>query len=210
MHELLGPDAASQPAAAPATTTTAVSERGPAIYYATIADGFYIATQAGALRGLIDRMQAPPAASADTAPASGASAVRANLCLYAAPSAAKQVRPVLSSLLEYRARQVSMSNMVQVWLLGRAGILAQLSLDDAARNYLGYRLVCPDGGTYRYDAATGDAVSSIHGRLSQPVRREELPKGSPLADLLDSVEAVLSGLRFTKEGVSTTLEIHRK
>jgi hypothetical protein len=209
-RELLGPDAASQPAqtqpvtAPAAVAAPAVSERGPAIYYATIGDGFYLSTQAGALRRLIDRVSTE---SAGSAPAETCSA---NLYLYAAPSAAELVRPAVSALLEHRARQVSVQNMMQVWLLGRAGVLEKMDLDAGARNYLGYRLACPDGGVYQYDAQTGDVTCSVHERVRQPASLAELPEGAVLRQLLDSIETLVSSLRFTKEGVSTTVEIRRR
>jgi hypothetical protein len=195
----LGSGATSQPT----TTPAGPSERGPALYYATIQDGFYLATQASVLRRLIDQAQN---VSTTTAPAEP---VRANLCLYAAPSAAAQVRPALSALLERQARRASIRNMAQVWVLGHSGILQRLTLDEAACNYLGYRLLCPDGGAYAYDADADEATSSIHGRLSQPTVLDELPKSSPLGRLLDTLEVVLGHLRFTQEGITTTIEIRR-
>jgi len=198
-REVLGTQPTSQ-----AATQALVSERGPAIYYAAIGDGFYVSTQADVLRRLIDQQQA-----LSSAPAAG-EALRANLGLYVAPVAAELARPGLTCLLEHRAHNVSLRNMGQVWLLGRAGILGQLPLDEAACNYLGYRLVCPDGGLYRYDSPAGDVTCSLHGRLSQPTRLDDLPEDSPFRQLLDELQTAEGCLRFTEEGVATTVKIRRR
>jgi hypothetical protein len=196
---MLGLDSTSQP-----TTGPVVSEVGPAVYYASIEDGFYLSTQASALRHLIDRLRQPPSTSAPSSP------VKANVCLFVSPSAAKLVRPAVSFLLEQRAHEVAISNMTQVRLLGRSGLLERMGLDDVAKNYLGYRLVCPNGGSYKYDSKSDEVISSIYGPLSNPKNLDEPPEHSPLAALLDSLDSVLGSLRFTKEGVETTLEIRRR
>ena len=189
----------------PAPTSAAVvSERGPAVYFATIGDAFYVSTQARALRALID--QRAEARAAD----SQEPAIPAHMLLYAAPAAAEKARPAVDYLLEQRAYSVSGRNLMQLWLLGRCGVLDRLSIDDATRAYLGHRLVCPDGGEYRYDQEAGTAVSSIHGSLPKLTRLDALPEGSPLRRVLDSVRQVIASLRFSEEGLNTTLEIRRK
>jgi len=183
----------------------AVSERGPALYYATIEDGFYVSTQASALRNLIDRLRG----LAEGGPLKSRG-VNANAMLYVAPSAAELARPTVSYFLEQQARQVSWRNLAQVWLLGRCGLLEGRTLDEAATAYLGYKLVCPDGGTYRFDAATGSVVSSVHGPLEQPVRLEALPHGSPIDKLLETIELVTARIQFTEHGLESQVDIGRR
>lgn len=194
-----GGDAATQPA-----TSSAPSERGPALYYATIEDGFYIATQASALRNLIDRL------SANARSGPPADTVRSNLLLYAAPGAAKLLRPAANYLMEQMAHDVSLANVGQVWMLGRCGLLDGAELDDAATRYLGYRLRCPDGGTYRYDARSGQASCSIHGTHAHAPRLDAPPPASPLGGLLDSITTVTAQLRFTEDGLATQIDIARR
>lgn len=188
----------------PETTQPVVRERAPAIYYATIGDGFYVSTQASALRSLIDLH-----AAGETTPAKK-QAVKSNLLIYAAPAAAELVRPAVSYFMEQRAREVSLGNLGQVWLLGRCGLLEQRSLEEVAPSFLGYRLVCPNGGSYHYAAAAADASSSIYGPLSEPKRLSRPPEGSPLTALLDSLDELLAHARFTEEGLTTTVEIRRR
>ncbi len=196
----------SQPAATPATTAPATapaaSEAGPALYYAIIGDGFYLSTQAAALRNLVDRLAEPPAATDGP--------ITANLLLYAAPGAMERARATVSCLLESHARQIAVQNLVQVWLLGRCGVLENQGVREAAPRYLGFQLVCPDGGDYSFDAKTRDAVSVIHGPLSQPRRLEELPANSPLGRVLDAVQTLHGRLHFTPEGLMTVVEIERR
>ena len=186
-------------------TQPAVSERGPALYYATIDDGFYLSTQAQTLRNLIDKL-----AAAEDDGSADRKSVAANVLLYAAPGAAEAVRPTVSLLLEHRARQASIRNMTQLWLLGRCGVLDERRLDQICRSYLGYRLRCPDGGQYSYDPAASEPVSSIHGPLSQPRRLDTPPEGSPLNRLLDTLDTVTARLEFTDDGLSTAVEIRRR
>ncbi len=182
-----------------------VSERGPALYYATIEDGFYISTQPSSLRSLIDRLYKPrdntPVASAD---------VNANVLLFVAPRAAELARPSVAYFLEQQARQISWRNLAQVWMLGRCGLLQDRSVDDSARAYLGYGLVCPDGGTYRYDASKGTALCSVHGTLEQPVRHNAPPPSSPLGGMLETIDVLTAHLRFTQEGIATQVNIDRR
>ena len=193
-----------QPTSPPASQP-AVDPDLPAVYYAAIGDGFYVSTQAGALRRLIDRIQ--PAETAMTRPPE---LIRANLVCYVAPGAAQLSRPALQYWLEQQALPLSLRNTAQVYLLGRCGALDDRPLDDAAGAHLGYRLICPDGGTYRYDRETDSAACSVHGSLYSSPRLSAPPEGSPLGKLLDSVDRLLAYLRFTKEGLHTTLEIRRK
>ncbi|MEW6249278.1 MAG: hypothetical protein AB1716_01415 [Planctomycetota bacterium] len=228
------------PAAAPETQpaqgaepapNAAPAERGPAICYATIGDGFYISTQASALRALIDRRIAatqpaatrpgasqPPttlraaARAAATQPAAAPAGLRqkANIFVYIAPGAADRSRPAVSYVLEQQAREAAIRNMAHVWLLGRCGVLADRKLDEAARLYLGYGLKDADGGTYTYDPERNEVTSPLHGPLSAPVRLTALPDGSPLKRLLESLDSVSGSLRFTKEGVNTRVDIERE
>ena len=186
------------------TSAPVVSERGPALYYATIQDGFYVSTQASALRKLIDRLAEPPTASTEP------ETIRCNLAVYAAPGAAELARPTVRYFIEQRARETTLRNMTQVWMLGRCGVLEDLPIDDAAGRYLGYRLVCPNGGDYHFDPQTVEVVSSIYGPLSDPVRLHEPPESSPLNRLLGRLETVVAHLQFTDEGVLTTVEIRRR
>ncbi|MCZ6683652.1 MAG: hypothetical protein O7B26_10750, partial [Planctomycetota bacterium] len=178
---------------------------GPAVYYATIADGFYISTQESALKSLIDRA-AEPVELGPGAP----QPIRANVLLYADPAAADLIRPTVGYWLEQQAFGVSQRNLVQIQMLGRCGVLEGRSLDQAARKFLGYRIECPDGGSYRYEAASNKAVCSVHGSIYEPTRPSEPPDGSPLKRLLDSIETLTAALRFTPEGLESTVEIARR
>ncbi|UCC28963.1 MAG: hypothetical protein JSU86_12255 [Phycisphaerales bacterium] len=182
-----------------------VSERGPALYYATIDDGFYVSTQASALRNLIDRLRG--SAEAGTRKLQG---VKANATLYVAPRAAELARSTVSYFLEQQARRVSWRNLAQVWLLGRCGLLEDRTLDDAARTYLGYKLLCPDGGIYKYDTNTDSAICSFHGPLRRPLRLDAPSPTSPLGQLLQTIEVVTVRLRFTEDGLGTQVDISRQ
>lgn len=198
-------DNANIPENGQAENPPAVSEDGPALYYATIQDGFYVSTQASALRGLTDRLaevsQGVPAVDPP---------IQANMMAYAAPRAAEKIRPTASVFLEHQGRQVCWRNLVQVWLLGRCGLLEDASVASVAPRFLGYGVVCPDGGRYRFDAVAGEAVCSVHGRHVDPMRLDAPPPDSPIGRLLDEVERVTAQLRFTPEGLATQVSIQRR
>jgi hypothetical protein len=177
----------------------------PALYYATIGDGFYLATQEASLKRLIDKQAGPQAGEAASQPAD-----QANLFLYTAPGAAAGARPAISTILEAQARRAGLTNLALTELLGRCALLENRTLSEAAPIFLGFRLVDPDGGDYTFDASQGIAASSIHGTLWQKSPPPgPLPEGSPLADLLDQLQTVSAALRFTEDGLETTVRIRR-
>ena len=135
--------------------------------------------------------------------------IDANLLIYAAPQAAELIRPTVSYFMEQQALRVSQRNLVQVQMLGRCGMLASHSLDEAAQTFLGYRIVCPDGGSYHYEAEADQASCSVHGSLYEPNRLPEPPAGSPLKTTLDQIKTLTAHLQFTKEGLESTVEIRR-
>lgn len=175
----------------------------PSIYYASIGDGFYVSTSADALRDLIDRSKAPPA---DGAPAP----VSANALLRISPGAAEQMRPTISLILEQAARRVAVRNLGQAWLLGRCGMLNDRTLAEAARACLGYELIVGADDAFTYVPEHDTAVSQRYGELEAPRRHEALPDDSPLRRLLDSVRHATAWLRFTDDGLATTLTLDRR
>ena len=175
---------------------------GPAIYYATIGDAFFVSLQLRSLQTLIDRLGADQ---------SNEEIVEANMLLYASPEATtaegESWRDVVSPVLEQRARDASRRGLALVWLLDRCGALEGTSVQDAARRRLGYRLVCPDGG--EYVQTEGELHCSVHGSLEQPRQFESLPDESPLSALLGSIRTIVTDLRFTDDGIETGVKIDR-
>jgi hypothetical protein len=177
------------------------SEVEPAIYYATIGDGFYASTKEQALRNLIDAHEA-----AETLPFE----TEGGQAAFATIAGTEWALPALDYILEQQAREASARNLAQVWLLGRCGVLDDRTLDDAARRFLGYALVCPDGAEYAYKATDNTAVSTIHGSLREGERLERLPETSPLRALLHSIDRVRAQASFPEEGLATEVVIERK
>ncbi len=135
----------------------------------------------------------------------------ANFFLYAAPGAATGSRPALSSILEAQAARASRSNLAHVELLGRCALLEGRGLAHAGPAFLGYLPVDPDGGSYSFDAAAGIARSTSHGtRWVPPAPPGPLPASSPLSDLLERLKTISAALRFTEDGLETTVRIRRE
>lgn len=180
----------------------------PALYYATIGDGFFLATQQASLDRLIDA-QAP--ADPKAAPAAPLPSDSANFFLYAAPGAVGSSRPALGAILESQALRASMSNLAHLELLGRCALLEGRDPAHAGPAFLGFRPVDPDGGSYSFDAATGIARSTSHGTRWVPLAQPgPLPAISPLADLLERLKTISAALRFTEDGLETTVRIRRE
>ncbi len=189
-------------------TRPVISETGPALYYASIGDGFYISTQAAALRALIDA-QAAGETSQEGALVPRPS-IDANILVFAAPGAAEKLRPALAYILEQPVRETAIGNLRLVWLLGRCGLLEPRALDETAAKWLGHRIVCPAGGAYSYDAAQNQAGSTIYGLLHSPRRLSKLDPNAPIAKLVDSILSVTAHLEFTQEGLKNGVEIRRR
>ena len=181
-------------------------ERGPALYYATIGDAFYVSTQADALRRLIDQQ----VQDADPQTPSPPADISANALLFLAPRAAERARPAVKLILEAVSHRVARANLGQLWYLAECGLLDGQSIDDVTRTYLGYRMACPDGGGYRYDPQLRTVRSMIHGTPWHMQRLRHLPETSPLHALLDDIQTVKGALRFANDGLETEVLIERK
>ena len=179
----------------------------PAVYYATVGDGFYLSTQTATLKSLIDHSSGELSLVAKDA-AAQAETFDAHAFNYV--SAGPVVRDTVRFLLEQQAYAATLRNFGAAWIIGRMGFANGQIDDETQFNLLGYRLASPGGGTYSYDAATDLVSSSVYGSMREPKRRSESPLDSPVSKMVDSVERLISTLRFTEEGLQATVQIDRK
>ena len=71
----------------------------------------------------------------------------------------------------------------------------------------GYVPFCPVGGTYSFVEAADAVCCSIHGDPLHP-RQPLIPDpNAPLNKLFDSLQGVSASLRFTPEGIMTSVDL---
>ncbi|HMQ15260.1 MAG TPA: hypothetical protein PKC49_04735 [Phycisphaerae bacterium] len=174
---------------------------------ATIGDGHYLATKETTLRALVDHLTQRPRGAAG-GPAD--EIAHANLALYFSPAADGRLRPAVAYMLEQQARRGARHSMAQAWLLGRCGMIERMSLDDAGDCLLGYALSDAYGGPLVYDPRQVMVQSERYGAMNEPRVLDAPPEDAAITSVLRSLDAVLATLRFTDEGIMTTVELRRR
>jgi hypothetical protein len=133
--------------------------------------------------------------------------------LYLAPRAAVKARDALSYYLAWETQRRALVNGPIWYALYHAGLVTEATPEGqkqaAARRYLGFVPVSPDGAAYAYDARTGEVVNARHGSLRQPHWHRALDPGSPVAGLLEQFPALRADLRFREDGLHTVLTLER-
>lgn len=196
-------------------------EREPSIFTATVGHAHYIMTREAALRRLIDHLTgAQPAAGAvgsdaarpgsGVSPARGQDVIAGNVVFYLSPSANGRPRPTMAYVAARQAQRAAQDTMARAWLLGRCGMLSGRTLSAAGDDLFGYGPVDPLGGALEYDARQVTVRSATFGGLHELRELDAPPADSGLGRLLSSIEAMVAALRFTDEGVMTTVEIRRR
>ena len=79
---------------------------------------------------------------------------------------------------------------------------------DLAERVMGFRLRCPDGGTWRFGPG-GEPACSLHGTIFHPLQPPVPPPANPTARLLARVKEASFSLRFEKGGLRVRMEIRR-
>jgi hypothetical protein len=183
----------------------------PPLYHAFIEDAWYISLHQAPLKDLIDRSVARrdgkgPAATGETVPI--------NSSLYVAPHTAEKGGPALRFYLNWESQRRALVNGPVWYALYRGGLVRDNEPESerqvAARRYLGFVPVSPDGAGYAFDARTDEVVNRRHGSLRRPQFHEGIDEASPLGQLLDQLRTVRADLRFREDGVHTTVTIERK
>ncbi len=78
----------------------------------------------------------------------------------------------------------------------------------SASRLLGIDIECPDCGNYSINAE-GEPCCSIHGTPAKPAQTEKPSKENPTSVLFDSIEKITFSLRFTEEGIHTSILVRR-
>ncbi len=175
----------------------------PAVYYAMIDGGFYLALNEKMLHSLVGQMEARQKGEAKSVPV--------NTSLYLSPAAAKESGKLLRIGLESRTNQKALENLPLWYTLHRCGVVPEKTgMQDAAYRYLGFVPVSPDGAPYRYDASRDEVVNERHGSARKPTLQKTLADETPLARVLEQLRSVRADLRFREDGIHTVLTIDRQ
>ena len=185
----------------------------PQVFYALIDGGWYLSVSDAALRDIIDKTEARNQSKKE--PARNGPAVDINSSLYLAPGAASaKLRQLMRFYLETASHQQAMANLSAWYAFYRGGVIDGNASPEvmaaAARRYLGYVLVSPEGSAYAHAAKTDEVVNRRHGSLRRPTRHRGVEDTAPLGLLLEQIRSVRADLRFREDGIHTTLTIERK
>ncbi len=116
--------------------------------------------------------------------------------------------------LETTSHQQAMANLSVWYAFYRGGAIDGNASPEvmaaAARRYLGYVPVSPEGSPYTHEAKTDEVVNRRHGSLRRPTRHRGVEDTAPLGLLLEQIRSVRADLRFREDGIHTTLTIERK
>lgn len=168
------------------------------LYAAVVGERLVIASRRDIVTELLD-------AAATDSPRSAAEQGSAQMTLYR--GAFRQLEETAGVALQEDLRRSCLHNLP---LLGIMGQLLAVQPEDAGKETFhlrGYVPTCPAGGRY-LNGVDGLPECSVHGSLAHP--RQPPDSAAPAAALAKSLERLSATLRFTPEGLMTTVEIRRK
>jgi hypothetical protein len=168
--------------------------------YATVAgDRLVIASRRDIVTELLD---AADGGTPKPAPDTGS----AQLVLYR--SAFRQLEETARIGFQEELRHSCHDNLPLVGILSHLLGVAPEQAGPVALAQRGYLPTCPAGGQYRSDP-DGGVECSLHGSLAHPRQPGSFADSAAMA-LMNSLEHISVRLRFTPEGLMTTVEIRRK
>jgi hypothetical protein len=74
----------------------------------------------------------------------------------------------------------------------------------------GVRPFCPDRGTYSWDKRSDQVLCSVHGNRQTSRQNPRLDQKSSFAAFIDSLDEIVTSLRFQDEALISTVEIARR
>ncbi len=171
------------------------------LYTAVVGDRLVIASRRDIVTDLLD---AQTNGTPKPAPNSGS----AELALYR--NAFKELTETASLGFQEELRHACHDNLPFVSILQRGLGVAPEQTNSVALAQRGYAPSCPSNGQYRIDPTSGTVACSIHGNSANPRQPASAAKDSPTMRLVNSLQQVSARLKFTPEGLMTTVEIRRK
>ncbi|MCI0354276.1 MAG: hypothetical protein L0099_04430, partial [Acidobacteria bacterium] len=184
----------------------------PTLYHARIDDGFFAGFSEEALRELIDQSVARKEGKG---PAKK-EMIDVNTSLYLSPQAAFKAKEAFDAYLEWETHKRAWPNNAIWYALHRSQVAGkepnQSKAQDAARQFLGFIPVSPDGPRYfyAYVARTDECVNGRHGSLRCPTLHAGLSDASPVRGLVEQLKSLRVDLRFREDGVHTIVTIDRQ
>jgi hypothetical protein len=171
------------------------------LYTAVVGDRLVIASRRDIVTDLIDA-----AASGTAKPTTVTGS--AELALYR--SAFKELAETAALAFQEDNRHACHDNLPLVGVLLRGLGVPPEQLATTALAQRGYAPSCPAGGQYRINPENGAVECSIHGTRHHPRQPAAATVDTPTMRLVNSLDRVTARLKFTPEGLMTTVEIRRK
>jgi hypothetical protein len=180
----------------------------PRFYYAEIGQGLYFSFKKEPIKELIDKENEFRNGRRKGEP------TESNALVLARPQAAPEAREAINTYLEWQTHRRALPANAVWHALHRSGVIpddaGEADEAKAARHYLGYLPVSPDGSAYLYDRRWDEVFNRRHGSYRQPQLRPTLAFNSPLRALLEEFQTVRIDLRFREDGIHTTLKWQRR
>lgn len=171
------------------------------LYTAVVGDRLVIASRRDIVTDLLDTQ-------ANNKPKPAPNSGSAELALYR--TAFKDLAETASLSFQEELRHACHDNLPLVSILQRGLGVAPEQTGSVAMAQRGYAPTCPSNGQYRIDPSSGTVACSIHGNRVNPRQPTAAAEDSPTMRLLSSLQQVSARLKFTPEGLMTTVEIRRK
>lgn len=169
-----------------------------AIHYGSIGKMLYFSTSLASLHGIVDASKLPPGKGPEPAEAAFGAARSGHAALRFDLSGIRKLRPSFEGKIREAAEEVDRRNRLEAWLLARTvGVGPGARVP--AEKVLGYRLVPPLGGEYRFDPIRDEVPGS-----APP---SGLPSGSPAEKLLRSLGSIRATIELSGERLHTELAI---
>jgi hypothetical protein len=170
------------------------------LYTAVVGDRLVIASRRDIVTDLID---ASASGKPQPTPANGS----AELALYR--YAFKDLAETAAISFQEENRHACHDNLPLVGVLLRGFGVPPEQLSATALVQRGYAPSCPVGGQYRINQANGNVECSFHGSRQQPRQPAAAAVDTPTMKLVNSLDRLTARLKFTPEGLMTTVEIKR-
>lgn len=116
------------------------------------------------------------------------------------PSAFDRAARTVGIVWQERVLDACRGNLVPLGRALRAGWF------DRSEAFLGYRTLCPEGGRYE-EREPGSVVCTLHGSWRSPTQPLGPARTAPAVRLVNRMESVTVGFRFTEDGLRTRLDV---
>jgi hypothetical protein len=169
------------------------------LHVALVGNRLVAATRPGTLREVIDAAEAKGVEKAPTA----------HTMLRLNRKGLDRLREPLQLYWEERSRSACHYNIMSVQTLSRLYDAPLEKVNRLADAKYGVTYFCPDGGTYGWNDRGGQVACNVHGNRQQSRQNLGLAPTSSFAKFIESLDEIVTTLRFDGDALIATVEIER-